>query len=50
MKLKLTIILALISSSALSGCIPLVVAGAGAGAAVAADSISENKKGGDGLF
>jgi hypothetical protein len=50
MKLKLMITLAIVSSSALSGCVPLIIAGAGAGAVVAADSASENKKGGDGLF
>lgn len=51
MKLKLWITLAIFgSSTALSGCVPLLIAGAGAGAVVAADSVNENKQGGDGLF
>jgi len=51
MKLKLMITLAIFGSGvALSGCVPLIIAGAGAGAVVAADTHSEKKKGGDGLF
>ncbi len=50
MKLKLMVTVAIIGSSALSGCVPLLIAGAGAGAVVAADSVNENKQGGDGLF
>jgi len=51
MRLKLWITLAIFgSSAALSGCVPLLIAGAGAGAVIAADSHSEKKKGGDGLF
>ncbi len=51
MKLKLWITLAIFgSSAALSGCVPLLIAGAGAGAVVAADSHAEKKQGGDGLF
>ena len=50
MKLKLMITLAIVGGTALSGCVPLVIAGAGAGAVIAADKASENKHGDDGLF
>ena len=50
MKLKLWIILAMASSTVLSGCAPLVIAGIGAGAVVVADKAVEEEKGGDGLF
>jgi len=51
MKLKLRVILTLtLSSFALSGCAPLVIAGMGAGTAVAVDKASEDKQGGDGIF
>ena len=50
MKLKLMITLAILGSSALSGCVPVLIAGVGAGAVIAADSAAENKRGGDGIF
>jgi hypothetical protein len=44
------ITLAILGSSALSGCVPVLIAGVGAGAVIAADSAAENKRGGDGIF
>ncbi len=38
------------STLALSGCAPAIIAGMGAGAVVAVDKVSEDKKGGDGIF
>ena len=51
MKLKLRVLLTLtLSTFALSGCAPVVLAGMGAGAVVAVDKASEDKQGGDGIF
>lgn len=45
-KLSLTLV-ALAGLMTLSGCVPVVV---GAGGAIAADTIAEDREGGDGLF
>ena len=48
MRQKLATLALLIAAPfALSGCVPLVV---GAGGAIAADTIAEDRNGGDGLF
>ena len=49
LNLRVTLITAL-GTLALSGCAPAILAGMGAGAVVAADKVSEDKKGGDGIF
>ena len=47
MSSKTALLFALLALPALAGCTPLVV---GAGAAVVADEVIEQEKGGDGLF
>ena len=45
--MKLKIVMLAIGLMTVSGCVPVVV---GAGAAVVADSVVEDRQGGDGLF
>lgn len=42
-----TILVSLACIAALSGCVPVVI---GAGGVIAADTIAEDREGGDGLF